>query len=558
MNDLQTLAHSLGVTTESLEALGVSRNGLSWLIPERDADGVIIGTAKRFDHGNKGFVPGGNRGLTYIAPLDNYAGSSMASPVFIVEGMSDVAAGLSMGVDIIGRPSATGGVKLLAAILKDRHVVIIGEHDDAGRKGAEAIAEQLSGACATVRIIYPPAEYKDLRAWYTAPGGAIKHDLECAAADAEEYQTKANIDKEAKKHRPVLIRAADIQPTTVRWLWPGRIPRGRMTLMVGRPGGGKSFATADFAARVSQGRDWPDGTPCNAGSVLVCNAEDDPADTTIPRLIAHDANLDKISLFTGVRYSNEKGEDRERVFVLADLEPLRDALDQLTDCRLIVVDPIGSYLGGQADANRDNEVRGVLAPLCKLAEEYDAAILVIAHTRKSVAAHADDTAMGSRAFTGLARSVLHLMQDPDDTDAQRRLLLPGKNNLSEKPEGLAFEIGNGFAVDDDGNPRPCIQWQEGTVNITADEVVNRRNVDDDGKASEKDEAVDWLRQALAAGSRPSKDVIEEAREVEGISKRTLERAKKDLGVEAYRPKNPGPWRWRLPTAEHTATTPPDE
>ena len=294
--------------------------------------------------------------------------------------------------------------------------------------------------------------------------------------------------------------------------------------------------------------------------MLLCSAEDNPADTIAPRLIGHDADRQRIHLLAGVMQRMSDGREAERVFTLADLDPLRDALEQLDDCRLIVVDPVGSYLGGGADAHRDNEVRGVLAPLCKLAERYDAALIVVAHTRKSAAAHADDMALGSRAFTGLARSVLHLLVDPDgdeDPATRRRLLLPGKNNLAERPAGLAFDIGPGDATDDAGLPRPCIRWRSGTVDITADDAVNREPERDNAKRTERDEAAEWLRQALAAGPQRSKALLEQAKETEGIAERTLRRAMKSVGVDAYRPKNPGPWWWRLPTAEAQRHQPKD-
>lgn len=215
----------------------------------------------------------------------------------------------------------------------------------------------------------------------------------------------------------------------------------------------------------------------------------------------------------------------------------------LPDCKLIVMDPIGSYLGGQADAHRDNEVRAVLAPVCHLATQYGAAVVVVAHTRKAIAANADDMAMGSRAFTGLARSVLHLLIDPDDVTKQRRLLLPGKNNLAERPVGLAFDIGPG-----DVEGRACIRWMDGEVTITADEAVNREPQQDDERRTERDEAADWLRQTLANGPMLAKEVKELAKEGEGIAPRTLDRAKKAVSVIAYRPENPGPWYWRLSEA----------
>lgn len=540
MSELRTLALSLSVTTDSLESLGVTWKSDAWLIPERDASGAVVGQAKRRDDDSKGFVKGGRRGLTYSYPLDRYAGSSMSDPVFIVEGMSDVAAGLTMELDVVGRPSATGGAEQLAELLEGRHVCIIAENDNGpGQDGARNIAEKINHEMATLRIISPPPEYKDLRSWHEATGGAIKSDVLLAAAEADEYESE----QLTAHNAPRLIRMSNVEPADIRWLWPGRIPLGRLTLLVGRPGDGKSFLTAYLSANVSKGQDWIDGSQCPRGSVILCSAEDDPADTISPRLIAHDADREHIHLLTGVMNREDNGDQVERVFTLADLATLRQTLEQLADCKLIVVDPIGSYLGGQADAHRDNEVRAVLAPVCHLAAQYGAAVVVVAHTRKAVAANADDMAMGSRAFTGLARSVLHLMIDPDDATKQRRLLLSGKNNLAERPAGLAFDIGQG-EIDD----RPCVRWIEGEVTITADEAVNREPQHDDEKRTERDEAIEWLRQTLADGPMPAKELQELAKEGEGIAKRTLDRAKKALSVKAYRPKNPGPWYWRLPVA----------
>ena len=354
-------------------------------------------------------------------------------------------------------------------------------------------------------------------------------------------------------HTPHLIRMSDVEPAEIRWLWRDRIPLGRLTLLVGRPGDGKSFLAAHLAASVSRGRDWIDGSSCPRGSVVLCSAEDDPADTIAPRLIAHDADRERVHLLAGVMSRGDNGEEVERVFTLADLPALRQTLEQLADCRLIVVDPIGSYLGGRADAHRDNEVRAVLAPVCHLAAQHGAAVVVVAHTRKAVAANADDMAMGSRAFTGLARSVLHLIADPDDETKRRRLLLPGKNNLAERPSGLAFEIGPGGI-----EGRPCVRWHDGEVTITADEAVNREPQHDDQKRTERDEAADWLRQKLDDGPMRAKELRELAKEVEGFAPRTLDRAKKAAEVEAYRPKNPGPWWWRLSGSGPERHTPKGE
>jgi hypothetical protein len=349
---------------------------------------------------------------------------------------------------------------------------------------------------------------------------------------------------------PVLVRMADVEPCELKWLWPNRIPAGRITLLVGRPGEGKSVLTCDMAARISVGAPWPEGVLCPQGSVLLITSEDDPADTIRPRLDAAGADCRNVHHLAMVRRVDDEGREFERMFSLADLQDLETTLQRLPDCRLIVIDPIGSFLGGSVDAHRDNEVRSLLSPLAKLAEKYGPAVLVVAHRRKSAGAVADDLALGSRAFTGIARAVWHLTRDPNDKT--RRLLLPGKMNLAPEGSGLAFAIG--------GLITPHITWEAEAVNLSADELVaaecqNRKPGPD---ADKLDHAIDFLRDALATGPRLTKEVMEEAREGYGISKRTLERAREALMVEPYRPANPGPWWLRLPGHAATGCKPDPE
>lgn len=472
-------------------------------------------------------------------------------PVVVVEGEKDCDA--LHGIGVVATCNAGGAGKWTAehaAFLKGRRVTVLPDKDDAGRNHAQQVARSLHGIAESVQIVELPGlpAKGDASDWLAA--GGSKTELDRLTATAPIWTREDEATAPTPRHAPRLIRMSDVEPSEIRWLWPGRIPLGRLTLLVGRPGDGKSFLTAHLAANVSRGRAWIDGSPCPLGSVVLCSAEDDPADTIAPRLIAHDADRERVHLLAGVMSREDNGEEVERVFTLADLPALRQTLEQLADCKLIVVDPIGSYLGGRADAHRDNEVRAVLAPVCHLAAQYGAAVVVVAHTRKAVAANADDMAMGSRAFTGLARSVLHLMIDPDDETKRRRLLLPGKNNLAERPPGLAFDIGPGDIED-----RPCVLWLEGEVTITADEAVNRDPHQDDEKRTERDEAVHWLRRTLADGAMPAKEVRELAKEAEGIAPRTLDRAKKAAGVEAYHPENPGPWYWRLPGSGAERHTP---
>lgn len=342
---------------------------------------------------------------------------------------------------------------------------------------------------------------------------------------------------------PVMRCMADVQPTPVSWLWRGRIPLGRITLLVGRPGEGKSFLTTDMASRITTGTPWPDGSECPQGSVILVSAEDDPGDTIRPRLDAHGADASRVHLLSAVRRQGDHGKPYETMFSLADLPALEAALQRVPDCKLIVIDPIGSFLGGKTDAHRDNEVRGVLAPVAKLAEKYGPAVLIVAHRRKGAGDFADDTALGSRAFTGIARATWHLSRDKEDK--ARRLLLPGKNNLGPEGSGLAFSIG--------GEPA-AVHWERDPVSMSADEgmAIEAERKKPGPDADSTNAACAWLRNALADGPCLASNLTEEAKEGEGIAKRTLDRARKNIGIIAYRLVNPGPWWWRLPGYEHIA------
>jgi putative DNA primase/helicase len=427
--------------------------------------------------------------------------------------------------------------------LAGRDVVLLPDNDAAGEKYAGAVA-------AILAAIDPPARVKILLLPGLPDGGDIVEFI--AGRDSQESSDIAALitsladatafeDPDRFKSGPVMVCLADVEPTAVDWLWPGRIALGRMTLLVGRPGEGKSFLTCDITARVTTGATWPDGSDCPAGSVILICGEDDPGDTIRPRLDAHYADVRRVHLLSMVRRFGDDGRPRETMFTLADVEALESALKSQPECKLVVIDPIGSYLGGGTDAHRDNEVRGVLAPVAQLLAKYGAAGLIVAHRRKSAGFNADETALGSRAFTGIARAVWHLSRDSENKS--RRLLLPGKNNLGPEGDGLAFTI--------EGNPA-AIAWEADPVRMTADEALAVENaggsVDESKPGPEpkaRNAATVWLAGILASGEVEASKVKAESTAA-GLAWRTVQRACDELG--AIREKNgfSGAWQWRLP------------
>jgi len=339
-----------------------------------------------------------------------------------------------------------------------------------------------------------------------------------------------------------LVCLADVTPQAVRWLWYGRIPLGRITLLVGRPGCGKSFIMCDLAARLSNGSHWPDpGFDCApvGDTILIC-AEDDPADTLRPRLDAAGANCRRVYLLTAGKIIVD-GEERVIPFDLSNLGLVRTALDSRPDCKMVVIDPVGSYLSSQVDAHRDNEVRAVLFPLAALAAERGVAIVLVCHTRKALAPYADDMALGSRAFVGVARSVLHVVADPNDN--ARKLLLPGKCNLSPPPPGLAFRI--------DGTPGRLV-WEPEPVNgVRVDDIVAEESKGPKRAGATslvRDGVTEWLTTLLKSGPLPVADIREQAKAAD-LSWRTVRRAQEVLGIVPRKTGFDSGWVWGLPESK---------
>lgn len=140
---------------------------------------------------------------------------------------------------------------------------------------------------------------------------------------------------------PVLNRMADVESRSVGWLWNKRIAFGRISLFVGFAGLGKSFITCDFASRVSTGTPFPDGSPCEKGSVILISCEDDPHDTIRPGLDAHHADVSKIYLLSAIKRTDERGKESESVFMLSDVDMLEEAIKLLTDQLRQAIDDSG-------------------------------------------------------------------------------------------------------------------------------------------------------------------------------------------------------------------------
>jgi hypothetical protein len=337
---------------------------------------------------------------------------------------------------------------------------------------------------------------------------------------------------------------SDIEAKPINLLWPGRIAHGKVTIIAGNPGLGKSQITASIAAVVTMGGSWPvDRGLCERGNVVFLTAEDDAADTLRPRLEAAGADPTRVHLVEGVvRGYTGSGASKTGIFSLQeDLEALETELMRIGNVAAVVIDPVAAYLG-KTDSHKNAEVRGLLAPLCELAARQRVAVIAISHLSKMAGAKALMRVIGSLAFVAAARAAYLVASDPADN--RRRLFLPMKNNLGPTSDGLAFRIEGATAYSSAGPlVTSRVSWESEPVTITADEALQaeyppRRN-------SALDDARQWLHQALVYGSAPVSEIQRRA-EAEGIALATLRRAARELQVKRVKSGMKGGWHWSLP------------
>lgn len=345
------------------------------------------------------------------------------------------------------------------------------------------------------------------------------------------------------------IRLSEVEPEVVSWAAPGRIPFGKLTVIEGHPGIGKSHITLEILSRASRGEgQFGAMGRTEPMTALLLTAEDGLGDTVYPRVDAAGGDTRRIWVIT---HATEGDSDEEELVTLPDNVPqLHSAVVEL-GARILIIDPLSAYLGGQINSFKDHDVRRALAPLSMTAEETGCAVVVVRHLTKAASGNAITAGGGSIGIIGAARSCLLVSADPDNP--AQGIVAVVKANLCTRSASLKFSLvttPNGYAR---------VEWR-GESEHSADALIGA-NRDGEEKGQLK-EAIDLLRWQLRDGPVAKKQLVKLADE-EKISRATLERAATRLGLTREKDKAfQGVTLWALPSytyghEEIGASTPPN-
>lgn len=469
--------------------------------------------------------------------------------IFLPEGEKDAERLASFG--LTATTLAQGAqAKLTPSMIADlagRDIVILADHDEPGRDAAETRAAALHGIAHSVKVLLLSglSEHGDVSDWLDA--GRTVDDLAALVDGAPEWQPRTQGVDEPDALPMLMIRsAADIVARLVDWLWRGWLPIGMLTLFAGYGGGGKSTTALYIAAAVSTGGKLPDGQRADIGNVLYLAGEDTAEYTLVPRLKAMGADLGRISIVDGVR---QPGDDPGWVNLREHIRHI-EATIRRDNISLLVIDPVSSFIG-DANSDRESDVRSALAPLGKMAERTGCAVLMIRHLSKGGGDghRAASRILGSTAWHDLPRVAWMLGDAPDDhqpdphddgTRDVRRVLGVVKSNIAAKPAAQWFEqptLGPLF-------------WLPGPSPVGIDACFAPQDTQS-SRETAVDKAAEWLRQQLAGGSKAATQVYEDGERAE-FSEATIRRAKKAVRADSYKVQGDGRWYWRLPHSDQHA------
>jgi len=457
-----------------------------------------------------------------------------AYELLVVEGERDVETARELGLVATCNPGGAGKWRPeFAESLRGKRVTVTCDADPPGVRHGHDEAGSIVAVAVSLRFIEALPQAKDLTEWVER-GGTREQLLRII--EETPTLTAADVAKWAKPGIPVPgVLASEVTPEKVRWLWENHIPLGKVTLLDGDPGLGKSLASIDLAARLTHGWTMPDGSDagCPPAGAVIVSLEDGVADTIRPRLEVAGADLEKVRIISTI-----KGADGvERTPTIPDDLPQIEAAIRSVNAKLLALDPLVATLGAETNSYRDQDIRRALAPVVAMAERTGVAVVCIRHLTKGGGQNPKYRGGGSIGIIGAGRASFLFAEKPDCDGFY--VMAPVKGDLWRgKPPALEYSI-------EEKNEQPVISWQ-GESTHTAKSLLAEPDRESAEESNAITDAKRFLRDVLTAGPRAVKEVKREARQA-GISDRTVIRARYSLGVTAIkRGFGDGHWEWEFP------------
>lgn len=532
------------LTRKGIKPHGIKCDGHHLLIPMRDTAGKLHSLQTIAPDGCKRFQPGGRVKGCYHA---------IGKP----DGVLIVCEGYATGASIheaTGQAVAVafnaGNLRAVAEALRAKYPalrLILAADDDVATPGNPGLTKATEAARAVGGYLSKPdfgndrpdgaTDFNDLN--QTAGADAVRACIEAAALvePLPDSADVAEVDTARKAPEVILLNGSDLQPEPVRWLWADWLALGKLHILAGAPGQGKTTIALACAATVTIGGGWPDGSRCDTGNILIWSGEDDAADTLLPRLLAAGADKSRCYFVAGTRVDGEvQSFDPAR-----DMGALEAQAQRIGGIKLLIVDPVVSAVTG--DSHKNTEVRRALQPLVDLASRLDAAVLGISHFSKGGAgSDPASRVVGSIAFTAVARVVLVAAKVKTEEGEDKRILARGKSNIGPDDGGFEYHIEQAEPLP--GIHASYIAWGPAVAGSARELLAEPDTDSNTGKGSSAQaEAEEFLIQLLKDGPCPSNHVREQAKEA-GVSWATVRRASDELGVRKRKLQNA--WYWEKP------------